>query len=767
MFASLTQTAEQKMLQALRVSGNPFRNHFARNPDDDTCARYHVPELYAGERQVLLGIVDRHRYSAGQPSEVVPILGNKGAGKTHLLHSIKHGTEQSWQLLVTPGTFQRDTDFLEYLLFQLIETLLGGGKQRNARPLDFIGENLIRLRLIAALKNMGDQERKEMFPAAPFMGWLRAFGFGSSQSQERAEWLLAQLTRLGNLPYHQGAMRSLCDQSGLGPDAVVRLLEKHEERSEGRSASALMRRSLVGGFAKAVLQGNESDLAEFLTFGFAELNLQIRPSRQDLVLALFKVLMELFKSLHIPVVVAFDQLEDLLLARRNDESHKTAEAFFAGIVHAMHQIEGLTFLIFAERGLWNRFIPSIDGYIQDRLNQPLHVPGYGTIHALRLEAPLIDMVSRVVEARLRSIQATVLEARELSPIFPFRQEQIERIARTEPTLRDMLQQFRQLFDLVVFGAEAAENDEAAHRVETMVSRSVSGNSDAAGIDSDPSQEDHSGQAAASGPTVIHHDAHGLGQPAQAPSSLVRGPAALGGSTAGAETRVPPAGYNDPHSLASPSVVRGGPSPLSSSDLWDQEVRSAKRRLEPEGAITGATRELQAGLGHFLRLCMDHGVKVGPWRLQHVVEEWNFGEHPTYGVLSLAHWTARGGQPWRVGIGLFLGKGQGKLKDLTTKLGVLDIEPPVLDQMILLRPEDDPSLTGKSKQAWQEQEQKGRHPRLELVALDELAVLFAVPRIISSICESLPPGQAMPNEADLIQDRCEKLLRQVCMPLQGG
>ena len=95
-----------------------------------------------------------------------------------------------------------------------------------------------------------------------------------------------------------------------------------------------------------------------------------------------------------PVVVAFDQLEDLLLARRTDDGHRIAEAFFAGIVQAMHQIDGICFLIFAERGLWNRFVPSLDGYIQDRLNNPVHVPGHGTIKALRLEAPPPELVRR-------------------------------------------------------------------------------------------------------------------------------------------------------------------------------------------------------------------------------------------------------------------------------------------------------------------------------------------------------------------------------------
>ncbi len=132
----------ERALEVLRRTGNPFRNYFARNPDDEVCARYHVPELFDKQREMLLGVVDLYRCCPATHSEIVPILGNKGSGKTHLLHSIKHGTGDTWQLLVTPGTYQKDTDFLEYLLFQLIDTLLGGGKQRNTRPLEYIGEQL-------------------------------------------------------------------------------------------------------------------------------------------------------------------------------------------------------------------------------------------------------------------------------------------------------------------------------------------------------------------------------------------------------------------------------------------------------------------------------------------------------------------------------------------------------------------------------------------------------------------------------------------------
>jgi hypothetical protein len=222
----------------------------------------------------------------------------------------------------------------------------------------------------------------------------------------------------------------------------------------------------------------------------------------------------------------------------------------------------------------------------------------------------------------------------------------------------------------------------------------------------------------------------------------------------------------PTAPPSPPVTLSPGHLVTLSSSWDQEVRSARRKLEPEGALTGATRELQAGLGAFLRIAHEHGVKVGPWRLQHVVPELTFGEHPTYGVLTIAHWVCKGGQPWKVGIGLFLGRGPAKPRDLATKLSALELEPAVIDHLILLRPEDDLALSGKSKAHWQEAERRGRHARLEPVSLDAFAALYAFPRLLGGLEESLPDGQPLPNLADLLQEKCEKLLEQVCMPVQG-
>src|SRR5271154_4648155 len=183
----------ERALEVLRRDGNPFRNYFARNPDDEVCARYHVADLYARERQQLLGVVDLYRYDPQTHSEVVPVLGNKGAGKTHLLHSIKHGQESGWQLLVTPGTYQKDTDFLEYLLFQVIDTLLGGGTQHGSRPLAFISDDMPRRHFGDALSALPSEKQLELFPAVGLAKWARKLGLGSGQMQERTQWLIDSL----------------------------------------------------------------------------------------------------------------------------------------------------------------------------------------------------------------------------------------------------------------------------------------------------------------------------------------------------------------------------------------------------------------------------------------------------------------------------------------------------------------------------------------------------------------------------------------------
>ena len=68
-----------------------------------------------------------------------------------------------------------------------------------------------------------------------------------------------------------------------------------------------------------------------------------------------------------------------------------------------------------------------------------------------LEAPPANLVRRVVETRMQHALTLLPERAGLPALYPFTEEQVQQVARTEPTLRDMLQQFRHFFDHVVFG----------------------------------------------------------------------------------------------------------------------------------------------------------------------------------------------------------------------------------------------------------------------------------------------------------------------------
>src|SRR5262249_22778951 len=155
--------------------------------------------------------------------------------------------------------------------------------------------------------------------------------------------------------------------------------------------------------------------------------------------------------------------------------------------------------------------------------------------------------------------ADVPEAAELPGLFPFSEEQVERVARTEPTLRDMLQQYRHLFDHLVYG-EAPVLPLAEPQVRPLPE----------GRQGDHETGRQGDQETAEGPAVV--------------TSVV-------------VVETPATGDADPSSVSlSPCL------PVSLSGLWEQELRAARRKLEPEGALTGATRELQMGLGAFLQAC---------------------------------------------------------------------------------------------------------------------------------------------------------------------
>ena len=60
-----------------------------------------------------------------------------------------------------------------HLLFQIIDTLLGGGKQKGCRPLEYVGDQLVRRQLGLALRDLSPSDKLDLFPAPGLGRWGR------------------------------------------------------------------------------------------------------------------------------------------------------------------------------------------------------------------------------------------------------------------------------------------------------------------------------------------------------------------------------------------------------------------------------------------------------------------------------------------------------------------------------------------------------------------------------------------------------------------
>ena len=99
---------------------------------------------------------------------------------------------------------------------------------------------------------------------------------------------------------------------------------------------------------------------------------------------------------------------------------------------------------------------------------------------------------------------------------------------------------------------------------------------------------------------------------------------------------------------------------------------------------------------------------------------------------------------------------------------METEPPVIDHLILLRPEDD-VIADRQEQdrSGRKPNENGKHARLEPIALDAFAHALQLPALArrrdAKRCRTATaaePGRPDPGS------QCEKLLEQVCMPVQG-
>jgi hypothetical protein len=225
------------------------------------------------------------------------------------------------------------------------------------------------------------------------------------------------------------------------------------------------------------------------------------------------------------------------------------------------------------------------------------------------------------------------------------------------------------------------------------------------------------------------------------------------TTASASTSAPPKDEHDPEALWADLRER-----------WSQEFRAAERKLKPVGALAAATADVQAGLARWLGVCKTLGVEQDDWRLAEIADHVPVGDHPTYGSYTLMTWRTTAGAERTLALGLWLGRGVGKPRDLETKLAAFRAANPP-GHLALLRPSDDARLSGRTQALWDEAVQAGRSLRIEAVELDVFAKLYAFPRWMQQLQDAYGTGGVPEHAYVFLAEQTEDVMLRLGLPAE--
>lgn len=443
---------EQAALDILKGKENPFESLVRPQRADDQFLDLHVPALLKSSRDELLEIIDTYRVEEYtriadlKPTRVVTVLGNRGAGKTHLMRSLEYRDDSKFQLMVRPSYYQPDQSFEEYLLSQLVSALTEDEEVHGTKPFVDISEALVRRLLRHSLLSLGPTER--IFATSP-RKWSRfrlLWGSGETLAH-RFDALGADLVP----PYPKKTLRELVRFHGFEPEECFRVVEGHLRKFEvGQDTVPVIRRQLYSAMARTALLGESEGLNRVLTKDYLlpEGGLVMR---SEVVAELLQVLIETCAIVRLPVVFAYDNLERLFKPR-NQLDGGLVRMFFNCLAQAVDGPRGIIVLLFTERGLYEQIHNFKDQFAVDRLSQGVLLPARNPVDVLTLQPPSGDEIALLIRARLRPLLPEQL-AQKLSNEFPFKQDFLNTIIAEAPVqnLRATLLRLRDQYANELYG----------------------------------------------------------------------------------------------------------------------------------------------------------------------------------------------------------------------------------------------------------------------------------------------------------------------------
>lgn len=444
----------QAALQQLQRGGNPFSIQVAAISTSEASLNAGASEFAANQLEDLLEIVSFYR-DMKTPTRVYPVLGDRGAGKTHLIYTLRNelrrrAVETSDEsLVIVLERFSPGTDAVDYLFWQIVNFLLN--KRTDGDRLLGVIAGRVAARLLAeSLRRLTPPQRVELIPP---LGWLDSFYLrmgNISRTRQRLEGIDKVIEICDAKRPTAEELRDACRSVGLPLTTATQIIDQHLERSESKDILGWFRKNLYSSLARIALL-EDRDAFEELHNGNYE-NAPTTVQHAGTISHRFlEVWLELLFALSIPTVVIFDQLEDYLRAIDEESVRKNKKFFTNAICNFVNELRHVCVLAFAEQALWSTLLNEAEAYAAERLKQPFSLAGRAAQRHIQMPDRLsTEVLTRIVQQRIR-VNFPSLDLTGLPPTFPFQDADVAEICR-EPSIRMGLQKLSQRFDDLVFRA---------------------------------------------------------------------------------------------------------------------------------------------------------------------------------------------------------------------------------------------------------------------------------------------------------------------------
>ncbi|VTT98995.1 Uncharacterized protein OS=Candidatus Entotheonella sp. TSY1 GN=ETSY1_21580 PE=4 SV=1 [Gemmataceae bacterium] len=436
-------------LAAVRKGVNPFAAQVAAVGTAEESLLGGVPEFAEAQLQELLDVVGAYR--AGRPAtQVFAVLGERGAGKTHLFYALRNelkrlaGERGEETLLVVVDRLSPGMDATDYLLWQIANHFLAQ-KGEGGRMLNVIAGRLTARLLGEALRQLAPHQKAELVPAG---GFFSALGFGASKVQARIDAVEDVILQCDAKHPTAPQIRSAVEAAGIRPETAQDAVARHLDRTESNDVVGWLRKELYKRLSRVALLGDREPFEELHMGGFDDARANVK-NAGNLGRRMLETWLELLAALGVPVVIAFDQLEDYVNAPDPDQTRLNQKFFTDATAKFVNELRNVCLLVFANESFWIGLINAAEPFVKERLTQPFTLPGRpARAHLTMPDAVPPDLIEKVVRCRLR-LKFPDLDLTGLPPAFPFGGEDVTRLGR-ERTIRALLRGLAKRYDEIVY-----------------------------------------------------------------------------------------------------------------------------------------------------------------------------------------------------------------------------------------------------------------------------------------------------------------------------